>query len=173
MVMYIMDEKWWCSLVTIVVLDERSLWEIWSWEFELGGQRAAGSGQGGRGGGRRRRERWRPFFPLGCYCLPISLSLCHCSSDSSLPHLWICFPSLASTGPASVGHFLVVPGGQYQETRKKRGRENTACRLFSFSPQVFPSIALEGYLNERAQKTDCAGALAFRLPRELLTALKH
>lgn len=65
------------------------------------------------------------------------------------------------------------PRGPVSRNEEERGRENNACRLFSFSPQVFLSIALEGDLNERAQKTECAGALALRLPREPLCALKH
>ena len=87
------------------------------------------------------------------------------------------FPFAGKYWSASVGHFLVVPGvrfsrGPVSRNEEERGRENNACRLFSFPPQVF-CIALEGYLTERAEKTECAGAFAFRLPRELLSALKH
>lgn len=120
-------------MVTIVVLDERSLWEIWSWEFELGGQRAAGSGQGGRGGGRRRRERWRPFFPLGCYCLPISLSLfvtaariLRCRICESVSLRW---PVLV---PQALATFLSFQGASIKKRGRKEGGKTllAGCLVF-------------------------------------------
>lgn len=141
-------------------------------ELEVWTGRVAGSGQGGVGEGRRRRERWRPFFPLGCYCLPISLSL-------SLPLGFFAaavvnlFPFAGQYWSRKRWPLSCRPREPVSRNEEERGWENNACRLFSFSPQVFLSIALEGELNERALKTECAGALALRLPREPLCALKH
>lgn len=124
-------------VITILVLDERSLHEGWSWEFELVGQRAAG-----RGEWRRRWEGWRPFFPLGAIAFQsLSRSAARILRYRTCKSVSLRWPVLVPQALATFFPFqgYALRGAWCQETRRKDGGKPMLVGCLVFHKSSTPS----------------------------------